>query len=152
MFPGDDDLQKVKRAFFDPFEYLMHRNAAGLFKTDFKHELGKIAWQVACHQRVQNIGPKTRDVLNLVPGTEVITIERCSGHDGTYGVKKHTYEFAAKNRQAGGNPGQAGAAGALHLRLRDGRRAHRARARRRNRSRTSDQPDSQGLWHLRHSN
>ena len=96
MFPGDNDLQKVKRAFFDPFEYLMQRNAAGLFKTDFKHELGKIAWQVACHQRVQNIGPKTRDVLNLVPGTEVITIERCSGHDGTYGVKKNTYEFARK--------------------------------------------------------
>ena len=96
MFPGDAELQKVKRAFFDPFEYLMHRKAAGLFKTDFKHELGKIVWQVACHQRVQNIGPKTRDVFNLVPGTEVITIERCSGHDGTYGVKKNTYEFARK--------------------------------------------------------
>lgn len=96
MFPGDEKLQAVKRAFFDPFEYLMHRHAAGLFKTDFKTELGKIAWQVACHQRVQNIGPKTRDVLNLVPNTEVITIERCSGHDGTYGVKKDTYAFARK--------------------------------------------------------
>jgi len=96
MFPGDSDVQRVKRAFFDPFEYLMHRNAAGLFNTDFKNELGKVAWQVACHQRVQNIGPKTRDVLNLVPGTEVVTIERCSGHDGTYGVKKDTYAFARK--------------------------------------------------------
>ena len=45
---------------------------------------------------MQNIGPKTRDVLNLVPNTEVITIERCSGHDGTYGVKKSTYDFARK--------------------------------------------------------
>ncbi len=96
MFPGDEAAQKVKRAFFDPFEYLMHRHAAGLFKTDFKNELGKIAWQVACHQRVQNIGPKTRDVLNLVPNTEVVTIERCSGHDGTYGVKKATYELSRK--------------------------------------------------------
>jgi Fe-S oxidoreductase len=96
MFPGDESVQKVKRAFFDPFEYLMHRHAAGLFKTDFKNELGKIAWQVACHQRVQNIGPKTRDVLNLVPNTEVVTIERCSGHDGTYGVKKATYELSRK--------------------------------------------------------
>jgi len=96
MFPDDVDLQKVKRAFFDPFEYLMQRNAAGLFNTDFKNELGKVAWQVACHQRVQNIGPKTREVLNLVPGTEVITIERCSGHDGTYGVKKASYGFARK--------------------------------------------------------
>lgn len=96
MFPNDEQLQAVKRAFFDPFEYLMHRHSAGLVKTDFKNELGKIAWQVACHQRVQNIGPKTRDVLNLVPNTEVITIERCSGHDGTYGVKKDTYAFARK--------------------------------------------------------
>ena len=96
MFPGDADLQKIKRAFFDPFEYLMQRNAAGLLKTDFKHELGKVAWHVACHQRVQNIGPKTREVLNLIPGTEVLTVERCSGHDGTYGVKKSSYGFARK--------------------------------------------------------
>ena len=96
MFPGDADVQKVKRAFFDPFEYLMHRHGAGLMKIDFKNPLGKIAWQAACHQRVQNIGPKTRDVLQLVPGTEVVAIERCSGHDGTYGVKKDTYAFARK--------------------------------------------------------
>jgi Fe-S oxidoreductase len=96
MFPGDAQLQKVKRAFFDPFEYLMQRHAAGLFNTAFRNPLGKVAWQVACHQRVQNIGPKTRDVLNLVPGTEVATIERCSGHDGTYGVKTASYGFARK--------------------------------------------------------
>jgi len=96
LFPGDADVIKVKRAFYDPFEYLMHRHAAGRFNTDFRNELGKVAWQAACHQRVQNIGPKTRDVLNLVPGTEVVAIERCSGHDGTYGVKKATYANARK--------------------------------------------------------
>ncbi len=41
-----------------------------------------------CHLRVQNIGLKTRDVLKLVPGTTVEVIERCSGHNGTYAVKK----------------------------------------------------------------
>jgi Fe-S oxidoreductase len=96
MFPGHAGLQRVKRAFFDPFEYLMQRHSAGLLRTDFQKPLGKIAWQVPCHQRVQNIGPKTRDVLSLVPGTEVITIERCSGHDGTYGVKKDSYAFSRK--------------------------------------------------------
>jgi glycerol-3-phosphate dehydrogenase subunit C len=96
LFSDDADVVRVKRAFYDPFEYLMHRHAAGLFKTDFKSELGKVVWQAACHQRVQNIGPKTRDVLKLVPNTEVVTIERCSGHDGTYGVKKDTYAFARK--------------------------------------------------------
>jgi Fe-S oxidoreductase len=96
LFPDDPEVIRVKRAFYDPFEYLMHRHAAGLFKTDFRNELGKVAWQAACHQRVQNIGPKTRDVLSLVPNTEVVTIERCSGHDGTYGVKKDTYEMSRK--------------------------------------------------------
>lgn len=96
MYPDDAQVQAIRRAIFDPFEYLMHRQTAGLLKNDFKNELGKVAWQAACHQRVQNIGPKTRQVLELVPGTQVTTIERCSGHDGTYGVKKATYENARK--------------------------------------------------------
>lgn len=96
MYPDDADVHAVKASIFDPFEYLMHRNAAGQLKTEFKNELGKVAWQVACHQRVQNIGPKTKQILDLVPGTEVVAIERCSGHDGTYGVKKDTYAFARK--------------------------------------------------------
>jgi len=96
MFPEDADVQAVKRAIYDPFEYLMHRQNAGLLNTDFRNELGKVAWQAACHQRVQNIGPKTKQVLELVPGTQVTTIERCSGHDGTYGVKKATYPLARK--------------------------------------------------------
>ncbi|PKM08287.1 MAG: Fe-S oxidoreductase [Gammaproteobacteria bacterium HGW-Gammaproteobacteria-4] len=96
MYPDDAQVQAVKRAIFDPFEYLMHRHNAGELKSDFKNDLGKIAWQVACHQRVQNIGPKTKQVLELVPGTVVTAIERCSGHDGTYGVKKATYALARK--------------------------------------------------------
>jgi glycerol-3-phosphate dehydrogenase subunit C len=96
MYPDDAQVQAIRRAIFDPFEYLMHRQTAGLLKNDFKNELGKVAWQAACHQRVQNIGPKTKQVLELVPGTQVTAIERCSGHDGTYGVKKATYENARK--------------------------------------------------------
>jgi glycerol-3-phosphate dehydrogenase subunit C len=55
------DVQKVKNAFFDPFEYLMLRHKEGKLKTDFKQGLGKVAYHAACHQRVQNIGPKTRE-------------------------------------------------------------------------------------------
>jgi Fe-S oxidoreductase len=87
MFPADEDVARVKAAFFDPFEYLVLRHKAGLVKTDFKTSLGKVAYHVACHQRVQNIGMKTREFLQLIEGTEVTAIERCSGHDGTYAVK-----------------------------------------------------------------
>ena len=96
MFPDDADVQLVKANIYDAFEYLMHRHKAGLMNTDFREPLGKVAWQAACHQRVQNIGQKTKEVLSLVPGTEVKVIERCSGHDGTYAVRTHTHERAMK--------------------------------------------------------
>ncbi len=96
MFPEDAGVQKVKRAFFDPFEYLMLRHKSGLLKTDFKRGLGTVAYHVPCHQRVQNIGLKTKDVLELAAGTKVTPIERCSGHDGTYAVKAENYGFAKK--------------------------------------------------------
>ncbi len=96
MFPGETDVMKVKAAFYDPFEYLVLRAREGKLKTDFKTSLGKIALHAACHQRVQNIGPKTKEALSLVPGTEVDLIERCSGHDGTYAVKAEFAEFAMK--------------------------------------------------------
>ena len=96
MNPDDADILKVKQHIFDPFEYLLHRHKAELLNTDFKNALGKVAWHVPCHQRVQNIGPKTKDVLALVPGTEIEMIERCSGHDGTYGVRASTYERSQK--------------------------------------------------------
>ncbi|NND81051.1 MAG: Fe-S oxidoreductase [Gammaproteobacteria bacterium] len=96
MFPDNEDVIKVQNAFFDPFEYLAIRHKAGLLKTDFKQELGDISYQVACHQRVQRIGNKTRDILSLVPDTQVLPIERCSGHDGSYAVKNETYDKAVK--------------------------------------------------------
>ena len=96
MFPDDEDVQLVRRHIFDPFEYLWQRHQAGLLKTEFGNALGTIAYHAPCHQRVQNIGPKTREVLALVPGTQIQAIERCSGHDGTYGVKVHTYALSRK--------------------------------------------------------
>ena len=94
MFPTDAAVQSVARAFFDPFHYLYLRHGAGKLRTDFSRPLGKVSYHVPCHLRVQNIGLKTRDVLSLVPGTTVDAIERCSGHDGTYGVKT---EFRASS-------------------------------------------------------
>jgi glycerol-3-phosphate dehydrogenase subunit C len=96
LFPDDADVIKVSNAIYDPFEYLMHRHKAGLLNTDFTSELGKVAYHAACHQRVQNVGSKTREVLSLIPETQVTAIERCSGHDGTYAVKKEFHEASMK--------------------------------------------------------
>ncbi len=96
MFPDDPDVAKVRDAMFDPFEYLMLRHKDGQLKTEFKNALGKVVYQVPCHLRVQNIGLKTRDALQLVPDTTVEAIERCSGHDGTYAVKKEFHDISKK--------------------------------------------------------
>jgi Fe-S oxidoreductase len=45
---------------------------------------------------VQNVGAKTKELLSLIPDTEVTAIERCSGHDGTYAVKSEFHEHAMK--------------------------------------------------------
>jgi glycerol-3-phosphate dehydrogenase subunit C len=99
MFPDDADVRAVQQAMFDPFEYLMARHKDGLLKTDFTQNLGKVSYHIPCHGRVQNIGKKTQELLLLI-GKEVSlqlnTVERCSGHAGTYGVKKAYHEVAMK--------------------------------------------------------
>ncbi len=96
MFPDDPQVARVRDAMFDPFEYLMLRHKAGELNTDFRNSLGKVAYHVACHQRVQRIGMKTRELLQLIADTEVEAIERCSGHDGTYAVKKEFHDVSMK--------------------------------------------------------
>jgi glycerol-3-phosphate dehydrogenase subunit C len=96
MFPDDADVKAVQAAMFDPFEYLVMRNRDGLLKTDFKGRLGKVSYHIPCHSRVQNVGQKTREMLELVPDTQINVVERCSGHDGTWGVKSEFFEQSMK--------------------------------------------------------
>ncbi|HYC36377.1 MAG TPA: heterodisulfide reductase-related iron-sulfur binding cluster [Usitatibacter sp.] len=96
MFPDDEDVKAVRDAMFDPFEYFMARRRDGLLKTDFKAPLGRVAYHVPCHSRVQKGAMKTGEALSSIPGTEVTVIERCSGHAGTWGVKEEFHETALK--------------------------------------------------------
>ena len=96
LFPENKDVEAVANAMVDPFEFLISLSEIGGLKTDFKQSFGRLAYHVPCHQRVQNIGLKTKQVLELVPDSEVVVIERCSGHDGTYAVKKEHYDSAKR--------------------------------------------------------
>ena len=114
MYPDEPDVQLVREAMWDPFEYLMARKRDGLLKVDFPQPLGKVSYQIACHGRVQNTGKSTEEMLRMVPDTVVQTHERCTGHGGTFGVKKGSHQQAMKigkslfiamaNHQAGGPP------------------------------------------------
>jgi Fe-S oxidoreductase len=65
-------------------------------KGDFKQSLGKVSYHIPCHSRVQNMGQKTREMLESIPGTQVTVVERCSGHDGTWGVKEEYFQNSMK--------------------------------------------------------
>jgi Fe-S oxidoreductase len=96
MFPDCADTQLVKEAMWDPFEYFVARNRDGLLKTEFNHALGNVSYHIPCHSRVQNVGRKTADMLQMIPDTKVNVVERCSGHAGTYGVKKEYHQMSMK--------------------------------------------------------
>jgi Fe-S oxidoreductase len=96
MYPEDADAIAVRDAMFDPFEYFVMRKKDGLLKTDFKNPLGKVSYHIPCHSRVQNMGQKTREALEMVPGTQVTVVERCAGHDGTWGVKTEYFDNSMK--------------------------------------------------------
>lgn len=96
IFPEDADVKAVGDAMFDPFEYFVLRDKDGLLQREFKNPLGKVSYHIPCHSRVQNVGQKTREALEWVPGTTVNTVERCAGHDGTFGVKREFYADSMK--------------------------------------------------------
>jgi Fe-S oxidoreductase len=96
LFADDPDVAAVRDAMFDPFEYLVARDKDGLLDRNFTRTLGQVSYHIPCHSRVQNVGQKTREALEWVPGTTVNTVERCAGHDGTWGVKSEFYADSMK--------------------------------------------------------
>jgi glycerol-3-phosphate dehydrogenase subunit C len=92
--PDDANVGRLSDATRDICEYVVDiaRNeglAEGLGRID-----GKIALHIACHARAQNMGPKARDMLQLIPDADIEMIERCSGHGGSWGVMNDNFEVA----------------------------------------------------------
>jgi Fe-S oxidoreductase len=94
LAPGAD-AERVAGATRDLFEYLAARHREGSLATDFAGRApGHVAYQMPCHLRAQNIGYKTRDVLQLIPGTRVSVVEKCTAMDGTWAMKKEFYPLS----------------------------------------------------------
>jgi glycerol-3-phosphate dehydrogenase subunit C len=96
LLPGEA-TEKVAARTQDLFEYLANRQREGSLVTDFPGKKpGRVAYQIPCHLRAQNMGYKTRDVLQLVPGTKVSVVERCTAMDGTWAMKKEFYPISLR--------------------------------------------------------
>jgi Fe-S oxidoreductase len=80
----------------DPMEFFAKLAAEGKLNKEFKTGAGKVNYHMPCHLRAQGVGYKTRDVLSLLPDTKVKVVEECSGHDGTWAMKKENFEASLK--------------------------------------------------------
>ena len=93
---GSEDAKKIAARTMDPMEFLAKLASEGKLKKDFKTGAGELSYHMPCHLRAQNIGYKTRDVLSLLPETTVKVVEECSGHDGTWAMKKENFAQSLK--------------------------------------------------------
>ncbi|MGH7233786.1 MAG: heterodisulfide reductase-related iron-sulfur binding cluster, partial [Nitrospiraceae bacterium] len=92
LVPGDETSRLSQRT-FDICEYLMRLKRAGELSTEFTRNPGRIVYQVPCHLRDQNIGFKSKELMELT-GATVDVVERCSGHDGTWGTKTEFFTLS----------------------------------------------------------
>ncbi|HVA36533.1 MAG TPA: anaerobic glycerol-3-phosphate dehydrogenase subunit C [Candidatus Dormibacteraeota bacterium] len=91
-----DDVTEFSAAVVDPHELLWGLKQQGAFNREFRSTPGKIAYHVPCHLKSQQIGFRSRDVMRLVPGTEIATVDACTAHDGTWAMKKEYFELSMK--------------------------------------------------------
>ena len=91
-----EEARPLAERTFDVCEYLMRLHKEERLALDFRQPIGRIAYQIPCHLRDQNIGYKSRDLLQLIPETRVQVIERCSAHDGTWGIKTEYFESSLR--------------------------------------------------------
>ncbi len=93
-FLGTGDAVLVAEHTFDTSEYLLARHREAPLDTEFGGSTyDSILWQAACHYRAQQIGPKSRQLMELT-GADVQMIERCSAIDGTWGLRSENLEMA----------------------------------------------------------
>ena len=92
---GTEEAREVASATWDLGQYLADRAKAGTLRREFPGPgPGKVTYHLPCHLRAQNVGAPAQAVLSLIPGTEVEVVERCSGMDGTWGMKHAYYDLS----------------------------------------------------------
>ena len=88
LCPDNDDVIKLSKNTMDIDEFLNDLHNKGNLNLDVKPLNKKITLHTACHSRAQNIGSKSFNLLNLITNEKNINVEKCSGHGGTWGIKK----------------------------------------------------------------
>ena len=88
------EAKELSEKVYEIGDYLFSLNQENLFNKDFKNPMGKIDYHIACHLKSLGVGYKSAALMRMIPNTKVRIVEICSGHDGTFGVKKDTFDMA----------------------------------------------------------
>ncbi len=96
LLPKDDSIAKLARATFDLSEYVVDIARKEGLAPGMVALPGGVSLHLACHARAQNMGAKAVEMLRLLPEPQIDVIERCSGHGGSWGVKRGNFEVAMK--------------------------------------------------------
>ncbi|MSO20339.1 MAG: anaerobic glycerol-3-phosphate dehydrogenase subunit C [Acidobacteria bacterium] len=93
-----EDSRLVAANTMDLSEYLVGLHAEGKLAAEFTEEglkqAGKIRYHQPCHLKAQNMGFKGQELMAIIPGAEVKRMQACSGHDGSWSVKKEYFEMS----------------------------------------------------------
>ena len=99
LLPSDENVKQLSKNTMDICEFLVEKLSDN---NNLKELLSPISEEntvtlhISCHSRAQNIGQKATELLKLVPELKVDVIERCSGHGGSWGIKKENFKMAIK--------------------------------------------------------
>ena len=96
LLSQDKNVKILSKNTMDIDEYIITLSEKEGIVEDLKPLAGDITVHMSCHSRAQNIGPKSAQMLRLIPETKVNVVERCSGHGGSWGVKKDNFDTAIK--------------------------------------------------------
>jgi len=87
--------REVADAVMDLSDFVLQQARAKKLPKPEAGAVGKVAYHVACHNRVQNFGYRGRDLLKWAGG-DVTLVDRCCGMDGTWGMKSEFFAESLK--------------------------------------------------------
>jgi len=96
LLPENKNVIKLSQNTYDISEYVVKISKEVGLVLDLKPIKGSVTLHHACHSRAQTMGFKSREMLKLIPQVNIISIERCSGHGGSFGVQTEGFKTAMK--------------------------------------------------------
>lgn len=94
--PDDENVKILSNSVYDATEYVVAMAKKEGLVDGLTPVEGGVTAHISCHSRAQNMGRKAEALLKLIPDTNTVVIERCSGHGGSWGVMKNNFEVGMK--------------------------------------------------------